>query len=102
MYGLVTFALVYSSAAIAIVFPKIYDALGLLGGTCCVFLTIFLPGLLYLEIHKHEKKPFKHTIIYIGTYLLTLIGIFAAVLSFLRGINVIDFWRYIYTHIYIE
>ena len=90
-YIFVSAFLVYLTAGIAIAFPKIYDVLSLVGGTGCVYMAITLPGFLSIKLSGKEAWYWKNVCIYVFTWIFTIIGVIAGVLSFLRGVGVIDF-----------
>jgi amino acid permease len=82
---LVTFLLLFFTSLIAYLVPTIVDFLSCIGGLGMTMITVTIPGMCY---YKLRGPYFGISIVF--TVVLTLFGIFGAVLSFLDTIGVID------------
>jgi len=87
-YGL-TAGLIACSAALAMVFPKVYSAFGILGGFFATMLSYTFPSMIYLKCTRMKQGHYKRgLVILIGT-LTTVFGFTSATVVILQTAGVL-------------
>ena len=77
------------AAGIAIIFPNVIAAFSFIGGTGCVFLVFFFPMLIYVKTSKQRWYEGKNLLITITNFILSSLGLIAAILSLLEAMGYI-------------
>jgi len=85
--AIITFLLIYSSAAIAYVFPDIYASYTLVTGTMSILISIIFPGLLGVKLK--DQTRFRKMTIWVIIVLFLGIGITAAIITLLTLVGVL-------------
>jgi len=88
-YGL-TALLLIGAALLAMVFPNIYSAFGILGGFFATMLSYTFPAMIYLNCTKMREGHYKRYLVYLIAGLTTFMGFFSAIIVILKTIKVIE------------
>jgi len=88
-YGL-TAALLVAAALLAMVFPNIYSAFGILGGFFATLLSYTFPAMVYLKCTRMREGHYKRSLVMLIATVLTIMGFGSATVVILKTAGVIE------------